>query len=67
VRLYRESDSKPVIRRLARQVDVHHEALRNRIRQDGPDAGERPTIGKRLISGNLAHSTKRVVALRCRP
>jgi len=29
VRLYRESDPKPVIRRLAEQLGVHHEALRN--------------------------------------
>jgi transposase len=41
VRLYRESDPKPVIRRLAEQLGVHHEALRNWIRQDGADRGER--------------------------
>ena len=41
VRLYRESDPKPVIRQLARQLGVHHEALRNWIRQDQADAGER--------------------------
>ena len=29
VRLYRESNPKPVIRRLAEQLGVHHEALRN--------------------------------------
>jgi transposase len=29
VRLYRESDQKPVIRQLAAQLGVHHEALRN--------------------------------------
>ncbi len=34
VRLYRESDPKPVIRRLAEQLNVHREALRNWIRQD---------------------------------
>jgi transposase len=46
VRLYRESDPKPVIRRLAEQLGVHHEALRNWIRQDEADRGEgedRPT------------------------
>lgn len=42
VRLYRESDPKPVIRQLARQLGVHHEALRNWIRQAEADAGERP-------------------------
>ena len=41
VRLYRESDPKPVIRQLAVQLGVHHEALRNWIRQDQADQGER--------------------------
>ncbi|MFF5079398.1 transposase [Actinoplanes sp. NPDC000266] len=41
VRLYRESDPKPTIRRLAGQLNVHHEALRNWIRQAKADAGER--------------------------
>ncbi|MER5261561.1 transposase [Actinosynnema sp. NPDC002837] len=40
-RLYRESVPKPVIRRLAEQLGVHHEALRNWIRQDESDRGER--------------------------
>ncbi|GGP53662.1 transposase [Saccharothrix coeruleofusca] len=41
VRLYREPDPKPVIRRLAEQLGVHHEALRNWIRPDEADRGER--------------------------
>lgn len=41
VRLYRESGPKPVIRKLAEQLGVHHEALRNWIRQDEADRGER--------------------------
>ena len=41
MRLYRESDPKPVIRRLAEQLGVHHEALRNWIRQDEADRGQR--------------------------
>jgi transposase len=41
VRLYRESDPKPIVRRLAEQLGVHHEALRNWIRQDEADHGER--------------------------
>jgi transposase len=41
VRLWRESDPKPVIRRLAEQLGVHPEALRNWIRQDEADRGER--------------------------
>jgi transposase-like protein len=39
MRLYRESE--PTIRRLAEQLNVHHEALRNWIRQAEADAGER--------------------------
>ncbi|MDT2007124.1 transposase [Rhodococcus opacus] len=41
VRLYRESDPKPVLRRLAEQLNVHPEALRNWIRQAEADHGER--------------------------
>ena len=41
VRLYRESKPKPVIAQLARQLNVHPEALRNWIRQDEADRGER--------------------------
>jgi transposase len=41
VRLYRESDPKPVVRRLAEQLNVHPEALRNWIRQDEADRGRR--------------------------
>ena len=33
VRLYRQSDPKPTIRRLAEQLGVHHEAFRTWIRQ----------------------------------
>jgi transposase len=41
VRLYRESDPRLVVRRLAEQLGVHPEALRNWIRQDEADRGER--------------------------
>ncbi len=41
VRLYRESDPKPVISRLAEQLNVHPEALRTWIRQDEADHGQR--------------------------
>jgi transposase len=41
VRLYRQSDPKPVIAQLARQLGVHPEALRSWIRQDEADRGER--------------------------
>ena len=46
MRLYRESTPKPVIAQLARQLNVHPEALRNWIRQDEADRGarhDRPT------------------------
>ncbi|MFF9206550.1 transposase [Streptomyces sp. NPDC014986] len=41
VRMYRASEPKPMIRRMAEELGVHHEALRNRIRQAEADAGER--------------------------
>lgn len=41
MRLYRESSPKPVVAQLARQLNVHPEALRNWIRQDEADRGER--------------------------
>jgi transposase len=44
VRLYRESEPKPVIRRLAEQLNVHPEALRNWIRQDQADRRERADL-----------------------
>ncbi|GGK06505.1 transposase [Pilimelia anulata] len=61
VRLYRESDPKPVVRRLAEQLGVHHEALRNWIRQDEADRGDRadrPTSemvaeNRRLLKENM--------------
>ncbi|MFJ9777653.1 transposase [Kitasatospora sp. NPDC101157] len=41
VRMYRTADPKPVIRRMAEDLGVHPEALRNWIRQAEADAGER--------------------------
>ena len=41
VRLYRESDPRPTFRGLAGQLGVHHEALRNWVRQAEADKGER--------------------------
>jgi len=44
LRLYRESDPKPVIAVLAAQLGVHREALRNWIRQDQADRGVRADL-----------------------
>jgi transposase len=41
VRLYFESNPRPVVRRLAEQLGIHHEALRTWIRQAQADQGER--------------------------
>ena len=49
VRLYRESELKPVIRHMAEQLGVRHEALRNWIREDQADhggRGDRPTTAE---------------------
>ncbi|MCE0763558.1 transposase [Pseudonocardia kujensis] len=60
VRLYRESDPRPTFRMLAEQLGVHHEALRNWVRQAEADKGERhdrPTTdmlaeNRRLVKEN---------------
>ncbi|MFF7358808.1 transposase [Streptomyces filipinensis] len=41
MRTYRTAEAKPVIRRMAEELGVHHEALRGWIRQAQADAGER--------------------------
>ncbi|MDQ3886643.1 MAG: transposase [Actinomycetota bacterium] len=41
MRWYRESDPKPVIRRLAEQANIHPQALRNWSRQDECQQGGR--------------------------
>jgi transposase len=53
VRLYLESDPKPTIRKLAQQLGVHHEALRNWIRQAD---GQRPEP----VATDLAEENKRL-------
>jgi transposase len=57
VRLYRESDPKPVIRKLAEQSGVHHQALRNWIRQAEADAGECTDRPIRRRSGGSSMNT----------
>jgi transposase len=44
VAMYRAAEPKPVIRQMAGQLGVHPEALRNWIRQDQADTGERPAM-----------------------
>lgn len=41
VRLYQESAPRPSFRRLGEQLNVHHEALRNWVRQAEADDGQR--------------------------
>jgi len=57
VRLYRESDPRPTFRMLAEQLGVHHEALRNWVRQAEADKGEpddRPTTDMAAENRRLA-------------
>ena len=41
VRLYRSTTPRPTFRQLGEQLGVHHEALRNWVRQAEADDGER--------------------------
>jgi transposase len=45
VAMYRAAEPKPVIRQMARQLGVHHEALRNWIRKDEGCRRERASRG----------------------
>ncbi|MGW2512343.1 transposase [Streptomyces scopuliridis] len=44
VRMYLTAEPKPVVRRMAEDLGVHHEALRDWIRQAEADAGERDDL-----------------------
>lgn len=61
VRLYLESDPKPTIRKLAQQLGVHHEALRNWIRQ--ADTGQRPEPAANDLAEENKRLRKQVVEL----
>ena len=52
VRLYRESDPKPVIAHLARQLGVNHETLRHWIRQDDRPTTDMVEENRRLRAEN---------------
>nr|WP_297659067.1 transposase [Pseudonocardia sp.] len=64
VRLYRETHPRPVIRRLAEQLGVHHEALRNwhAVNHGGPvalDATQRVLAREVLEAGDGASRDQR--------
>lgn len=64
VAMYRASEPKPVIRQMARQLGVHPEALRNWIRQDEADAGERRDVLSTAEREELVALRREVVELR---
>jgi transposase len=64
VRLYREADPKPVIRRLAEQLNVHPEALRNWIRQDEADRGERDDLPTTQMLEEIRRVRREIAELR---
>nr|WP_225077638.1 transposase [Streptomyces sp. CoT10] len=64
VRMYRTSEPKPVIRRLAEELGVHHEALRGWIRQAEADAGERDDLLTSEEKEELAQLRREVRELR---
>ncbi|MFI7301508.1 transposase, partial [Streptomyces sp. NPDC050121] len=64
VRMYRTAEPKPVIRRMAEELGVHHEALRNWIRQAEADAGERNDMLTTEEKDELAQLRREVRELR---
>jgi transposase-like protein len=64
VRMYRAAEPKPVIRRMAEELGVHHEALRNWIRQAEADAGERNDMLTTEEKDELAQLRREVRELR---
>ncbi|MEV4096701.1 transposase [Streptosporangium saharense] len=49
MRLYRQAEPKPVIAHLADQMGIPREALRNWIRQDQADHGERDDLSNTAV------------------
>lgn len=64
VRLWRESSPRPTFRRLGEQLGVHPEALRNWIRQDEADHGERDDRLSTVEREELARLRREVAELR---
>ncbi|MEU4262663.1 transposase [Streptomyces argenteolus] len=64
VRMYRTAEPKPVIRRMAEELGVHHEALRNWIRQAEADTGERDDLLTTEEKNGLAQLRREVRDLR---
>ena len=64
VRLYRTSNPRPTFRALAEQLGVHHEALRNWVRQAEADAGERDDRPSSDENEELRRLRKEVTELR---
>ncbi|MGW4735098.1 transposase [Streptomyces shenzhenensis] len=64
VRMCRTTGPKPVIRRMAEELAVHHEALRNWIRQAEADAGERNDMLSTEEREELAQLRREVRELR---
>lgn len=60
VRLYRQSEPQPTIRRLAEQLGVHHEALRNWIRQAEKAEQERRPGPDGVSHADLAEENRRL-------
>jgi transposase len=64
VRLYRTSSPRPTFRALGEQLGVHHEALRNWVRQAEADDGERDDRPSTAENEELRRLRKEVSELR---
>ena len=64
MRLYRSSTPRPTFRQLGEQLGVHHEALRNWVRQAEADDGERDDRPTSAETEELRRLRKEVTELR---